>query len=78
MKATNAGGESNSSADVAIWDALPEELMDQQQRDVIFRELMDFPAVVSLLAIFSYTLISARFLLFPKKSTFSETSKILC
>ncbi|KAJ1525037.1 hypothetical protein ONE63_009883 [Megalurothrips usitatus] len=45
VKATNAGGESNCSADVAVWEALPEELMDQQQRDHIFRELMDFPAV---------------------------------
>ena len=47
VKATNAGGEAQCSADVAVWEALPEELMDQQQRDVIFRELMDFPAVVS-------------------------------
>ncbi|KAK3921141.1 Muscle M-line assembly protein unc-89, partial [Frankliniella fusca] len=45
VRATNAGGEANSSADVAVWEALPDELMDQQQRDVIFRELMDFPAV---------------------------------
>ena len=44
MKSSEASRAGVSESPV---DALPDELMDQQQRDSILRELMDFPAVVS-------------------------------